>query len=75
MGDKAKNLTELLGIDRMQAYNVHPQVNGTVQRWNRAPDRDLAYFKAAGDSDWDENFAFARCRHNTGVCAATCMTG
>ena len=54
-----QNLTEHLGIGRMQTYPWHPQANGTVERWNRTVAKDLASFMTTGDTDWDEHVALA----------------
>ena len=32
MGDAIRELTEMLGIGRLQTYPLHPQANGTVER-------------------------------------------
>ena len=74
VGNVIKSLTSILGVGRMQTYPLHPQANGTVERWNRTLARDLASFMATGDADWDEHIALACFRYNTGVCAATGMT-
>ena len=74
VGNVVKYLKSMLGVGRTQTYSLHPQANGTVERWNRTLARDLASFMATGDADWDEHMALACFRYNTGICAATGMT-
>lgn len=49
--DVAKNLKNMLGNGRMQAYVFQPQADGMLERWNRTLLRGLACFVASGDSD------------------------
>ncbi len=64
-------MPELLGIGRLLTYPLHPQANGTVERWNRTVVRDLASFVSTGESDWNEHVALACFRYNSSVCEAT----
>ncbi len=66
IGKIVEKLAALLGIGRLRAYPLHPQANGTVERWNRTLTRDLASFVATGESDWDEHVALAGFRYNSG---------
>lgn len=59
MGKIVEHLTNELGVGRTQTYPLHPQANGTVERWNRTLARDLACFVATGEDDWDEHVALA----------------
>lgn len=74
MGKIVEHLTNELGVGRTQTYPLHPQANGTVERWNRTLARDLACFVATGEDDWDEHVALACFRYNSSVCSATGMT-
>ncbi len=74
IGKIVEELAALLGIGRLRAYPLHPQANGTVERWNRTLTRDLASFVATGESDWDEHVALACFRYNSGLCEATGMS-
>lgn len=70
----AKNLTNGLGIGRLQAYIFHLQTNGTIVSRDRTLARDLACFLCTGDSDGNEPISLANSHCNTGACAATDMT-
>eukprot|EP00171_Calliarthron_tuberculosum_P002219 IDg2219t1 len=74
IGEVMQNLTAMLGIKHLKVYPLHPQANGTVERWNRTLTRDIASFMSTGLSDWDEHVALACFRYNTGTCEATDMT-
>lgn len=74
MGRIVENVAAQLGIGRAKTFALHPQANGTVERWNRTLARDLANFIATGEGDWDEHVALACFRYNTSVCTATGMT-
>ncbi len=68
IGKVVDEMAELLGIGRLLTYPLHPQANGTVERWNRTVVRDLASFVSTGESDWDEHVALACFRYNS-ACA------
>lgn len=51
VGNVVSALTSMLGIGRVQTYPLHPQANGTVERWNRTLARDIASFMTTGSSD------------------------
>ncbi len=42
IGKSVEEMSALLGIGRLRTYPLHPQDNGTVERWNRSVVRDLA---------------------------------
>lgn len=73
VGVVIKALTSMLVMGRMQTYPLHPQANGTVERWNRTLTIDLARFVSTGQEDWDDHVALACYTYNTGVFEATGM--
>ncbi len=74
IGKIVEEMSGMLGIGRLRTYPLHPQANGTVERWNRTVGRDLASFVCTGAVDWDDHVALACFRYNSSVCEATGMT-
>ena len=74
VGKVIENMASMQGIGRMKTYQLHPQANGTLERWSRTLARYLAGFMTTGDSDWDEHVSLACFGYNTGVCEATGIT-
>ena len=73
-GAVVENMAQFFGIKRLKTYPLHPQANGTVERWNRTLIRDIASFMSTGLSDWDQHVALACYRYNTSQCEATGIT-
>lgn len=74
VGAVVEKLLKRLGIGHVKTYPLHPQANGTVERWNRTLSRDLASFMTTGADDWDQHVALACFRYNTSACTATGMS-
>lgn len=70
----AKKYMDMLGTGGMQAYALHPQANGTIERWSRTRIRDLACLIATGDSDWGKHVTVACFRYIRGLRAVPAMT-
>ena len=61
-------LTKLFGVKQINTTPYHPQINGTIERFNRVLINILTPFINKAKDDWDELIPaaviFKKCQHS-----------